>query len=219
MAVVDPLLSGKPRTHEIERLRLLFPSLPLLAYTELARSTAGILLHLGRVGIQQAIFQRYDDAPEALREAIQTELDRSAVQDVMRALDGRLRELPYPIGEAIAAMLHDCQTPATATELAKRAHLTRRTCERWFLKLRLPSPRVVLTLVRLLYAHRLLQDPGYTVDDVALRLGYGKTHTLQVHVRAVFGMTAGELRLALSGEEAVSRVSRRYFGELHRVAS
>lgn len=219
MAVVDPLLGGQPRAHEIERLRLLFPSLPLLAYTELTRSTAGILLRLGRAGIRQAIFQRVDDAPDSLREAIRTELEQSALQDVMQALDVRLRELPHPMREALTAMLHDCRTGATVTELAKRAHLTRRTCERWFVKLQLPSPRVVLTLLRLLYAHRLLQDPGYTVDDVALRLGYGKTNTLQVHLRSVFGQTAGELRVTMSADEAVARVSHRYFRQLQRVAS
>ncbi|HEV8177872.1 MAG TPA: hypothetical protein VGP44_09310, partial [Gemmatimonadales bacterium] len=33
MAVVDPLLGGTARAHGIERIRLLFPSLPLLIYT------------------------------------------------------------------------------------------------------------------------------------------------------------------------------------------
>src|SRR2546426_4325376 len=33
LAVVDPLLSGQARSQEIERLRVLFPSLPLMLYT------------------------------------------------------------------------------------------------------------------------------------------------------------------------------------------
>ena len=35
LAVVDPLLSGDARSQEIERLRVLFPSLPLILYTTL----------------------------------------------------------------------------------------------------------------------------------------------------------------------------------------
>jgi hypothetical protein len=41
------------------------------------------------------------------------------------------------------------------------------------------------------------------VEDVALKLGYSKTKTLQMHLRAVFGLTAGELRVTLSTEEAL----------------
>jgi transcriptional regulator GlxA family with amidase domain len=71
-----------------------------------------------------------------------------------------------------------------------------------------------MVLTRLLYAHRLLLDPGYTVEDVALKLGYSKTKTLQMHLRAVFGQTAGELRVSLTTEEALETVTHRYFTPL-----
>ena len=58
MAVVDPLLGDKPRPHGIERLQALFPSLPLMIYTELSPTTASALLRLGRAGIERAVFQR-----------------------------------------------------------------------------------------------------------------------------------------------------------------
>jgi transcriptional regulator GlxA family with amidase domain len=116
-------------------------------------------------------------------------------------------------------MLHAGQEAPTVTALAERAQLTRRTCERWFTKVGLPSPRMVMVLTRLLYAHRLLLDPGYTVEDVALKLGYSKTKTLQMHLRAVFGLTAGELRVSLSTEEALMIVTERYLTSLTQVAS
>ena len=78
---------------------------------------------------------------------------------------------------------------------------------------------MVMVLARLLYAHRLLLDPGYTVEDVALKLGYSKTKTLQMHLRAVFGSTAGELRVSLSTEEALEAVTNRYFLPLARAAA
>jgi AraC-like DNA-binding protein len=78
---------------------------------------------------------------------------------------------------------------------------------------------MVMVLIRLLYAHRLLLDPGYTVEDVALKLGYSKTKTLQMHLRAVFGVTAGELRVSLSTEEALVIVTDRYLTPMSQVAS
>jgi hypothetical protein len=52
MAVVDPGLEGVPRTQEIERIRVLFPSLPLVVYTNLTPGMVGVLLRLGRVGVR-----------------------------------------------------------------------------------------------------------------------------------------------------------------------
>jgi hypothetical protein len=57
------------------------------------------------------------------------------------------------------------------------------------------------------------------VEDVALKLGYSKTKTLQMHLRAVFGLTAGELRVSLSTEEALMIVTERYLTPLRQAAS
>ena len=219
MAVVYPLLGGQARAHGIERLRLLFPSLPLLVYTELAPATASVLLQLGRSGIRRVVFHRFEDAPASLRSALQAELEQSASQQVMQAVGGALQQLPHELLRALEAMLHAGDEAPTVTALAERAQLTRRTCERWFTKVGLPSPRTVMVLTRLLYAHRLLLDPGYTVEDVALKLGYSKTKTLQMHLRAVFGVTAGELRVALSTEEALMTVTERYLKPMTQAAS
>jgi AraC-like DNA-binding protein len=210
LAVVDPLLGDDPRPHAIERLRLLFPSLPLLVYTELSPVTAGALLKLGRAGIQRAVFQRFEDGPRALRSVLEAELEHSVSRQVVTALQEWLQDLPETIREALVTMLYDPGAGLTVSELAVRALLSRRTCERFFTKLGLPSPKCVMMLMRLLYAHRLLLDPGHTVEDVAIKLGYGKVRTLQRHLRAVFRLSAGELRASLSFEEALALVSRRF---------
>jgi len=95
-------------------------------------------------------------------------------------------------------------------QVAARARVDRRTFERWFARLGLPSPRHFLAAARVLYAHRLLQDPGFTVDDVAQRLGYAQTKTLQLHARAYLGLTAGEMRLTLDPGQALERIARRF---------
>jgi AraC-like DNA-binding protein len=218
MAVADPLLGDEPRPHGIEQLRLLFPSLPLLVYTELSPVTARVLLKLGRTGIQRAVFQRFEDGPRALRAIVQAELEHSVSRQVVLAVQQRLGELPEQIREALETMLYDPGAGASVSELAGRALLSRRTCERFFTKLGLPSPKEVIRLMRLLYAHRLLLDPGHTVEDVAIKLGYGKARTLQRHLRTVFGLSAGELRASVTVEEGLTIVSRRFF-DRRRAAS
>jgi len=86
----------------------------------------------------------------------------------------------------------------------------RRTCERWFTRVGLPTPRHFLAAARVLFAHRLLQDPGFTIEDVAARLGYAQVKTLQQHARTYLGLTAGEMRLSLSPDEALDIVVRRF---------
>src|SRR6266704_880080 len=176
LAVVDPLLSGEPRTREIERLRVLFPSLPLVLYTTLTPRTAGVLLTLGQRGIEHVIIARYDDHPLRLREVLAEEEAHSASRLLLDQLADALAPLP---------------------------------------RVGLPSPRQFLAAARVLYAHRLLQDPGFTIEDVAQRLGYAQAKTLQQHARSYLGLTAGEMRLSLSPQEALERLTRRFLKPQH----
>ena len=105
MAVADPLLGNEPRAHGIERLHLLFPSLPLLVYTELSPATASALLKLGRAGIQRAVFQRFEDGPKALRAIIQAELEHSVSRQVVTAFRRGWRGCRSPIRDALEEML------------------------------------------------------------------------------------------------------------------
>src|SRR5436853_3506416 len=91
LAVVDPLLSGHARSQEIERLRVLFPSLPLMLYTTLTPRTAGVLLALGQRGIQHAVFANYDDHPSRLREVLGQEEARSSSRQLLDQLATRSR--------------------------------------------------------------------------------------------------------------------------------
>ncbi|HXE56909.1 MAG TPA: helix-turn-helix domain-containing protein [Gemmatimonadales bacterium] len=220
VAVVDPLLAGgAPRTHEIERLRVLFPSLPLLAYTALAPDSAAALLELGRIGVRRAVFERFDDDPASLRAALRQQMELAASQQVVQALSECFAVLPERLRWAVEATLHAGPDLPRVTDLAARARLRPRSCERWFARTGLPSPNTVLRLARMLYAHRLLLDPGYTVEDVALKLGYRKAKSLQMHLKDVFGLTAGELRVSLSPREAIEIVRARCEPGARRAAS
>src|SRR2546427_8993651 len=94
LAVVDPLLSGEARSQEIERLRVLFPSLPLILYTTLTPRSAGVLLALGQRGIQHVVFAHYDDHPVRLREVLAQEEARSSSRQLLDQLAGAPAPLP-----------------------------------------------------------------------------------------------------------------------------
>src|SRR5207247_3709623 len=120
-------------------------------------------------------------------------------------LAGVLAPLPSELRWVVEEVLRAPAELQTVQQVAARARVDRRTFERWFARLGLPSPRHFLAAARVLYAHRLLQDPGFTVEDVAQRLGYAQTKTLQLHARAYLGLTAGEMRLTLDPRQAHER--------------
>lgn len=212
LAVLDPLVQGEAGVAEVERLRMQFPSLPMLLYTALSPATAAVLLRLGRAGVRRVVFARFEDAPANLRRAIAKELEHAVVQEILRSFDTVFRGLPDALRYALETSLHAPGNRMNTETLAEYAGMTRHECQTWFVRARLPIPRVTLVLLRLLYAHRLLLDPGHTIEDVTRKLGYGKPQTLQTQLRMAFGMTAGELRQALPADDAIEAVRTRYFG-------
>src|SRR5207245_1294956 len=166
------------RAQELERLRLLFPSLPLILYTALTPQLAAVLLALGKHGIRHVIFVRYDDQPERLREVLEREASGAASRRLLDQLADRLSPLPTELRWVLEEALRTPEEVQTVGRLAARARVDRRTCERWFTRVGLPTPRHFLAAARVLFAHRLLQDPGFTIEDVAARLGYAQVRTL-----------------------------------------
>ena len=211
MAVADPALSGEARAQEIERLRVLFPSLPLILYTRLSPAIAPVLLRLGHAGIRQVVIAQHDDHPGRLRDLLMGEAAHAVSHRLISSISDLLAECPGELRWAIETIIREPTAVQSVQELAQRARMDRRTCLRWFARAHLPPPRVMLMVLRTVYAHRLLQDPGYTIDDVAAKLGYGQTRTFQQNVKEVLGMTAGEIRVALSPDEALAIVRERYF--------
>lgn len=220
MAVVDPGLDGEPRSQEVERLRVLFPSLPLILYTKFSPAIVPVLLRVGEAGIREVLLEDYDDHPARLSDALVEEAARVLSRRLMEDIDDVLEGFPRELKWALETMIREPGSFHTVQDLADRARMDRRTCTRWFTKSHLPPPKVLLTVIRVVYAHRLLQDPGYTVEDIAAKLGYAKPRSFAMHVKEVFGMTPGDLRVSLAPDEAVRIVRSRYFnGEYERLES
>src|SRR6266545_3673308 len=206
IAVVDPMLGGA-RGQEVERLRVLFPSLPLILYTPMMTpELAPVLLVMGKCGISQVVLSRTEDHPDRLRDLLSAEALHAASHRLLDQLTTALAPLPPELRWVLEDAMRSPGAVQTIQQVAARARVDRGTCARWFARAGLPSPRHFLAAARVLYAHRLLQDPGFTIEDVAERLGYAQVKTLQQHARTYLGLTAGEMRLSLSPDEATRHI-------------
>jgi AraC-like DNA-binding protein len=211
LGVADPQLEGQPRAQGVARLRALFPSVPIIVYTTLSPDLATILLQLGQVGVRQVVLARHDDHPSHLADILAAEAAHAISRKLIEALSDFLADCPGELRWAIEAAIREPNSIQSVKALAQRARMDRRTCVRWFAKAGLPPPSTILTALRVVYAHRLLQDPGYTVEDVASKLGYAQTRSFATNVKEVLGLTPGEIRVTLSPEETLAIVRERYF--------
>lgn len=210
MLVVDPALEGQPRCQEIERIGVMFPSLPRILYTDLKPPIVPVLLRLGQAGIRDVIVAGYDDHPTRVTELLLNAAAHAVSRRLLDEIQDVLDTWPGELRWAIETILKEPAEMHTVQDLADRARMDRRTCTRWFTKASLPPPSTMLMVIRVVYAHRLLQDPGYTVEDVAAKLGYQRVRSFALHVKEVFGMTPGDLRVSLTPEEALALVRERY---------
>lgn len=218
LAVVDPALERDPRTHEIERFRILFPSAPVILYTKMTEALAPLLLRLGHIGVDRLMLAWHDDYPENVHHILLTESARAVSRQLFADVQDLFARCPTRVRWAIETITREPAEVQTVNQLAHRVGIDRRTCLRWFSNAGLPSPRLVLTSIRVLYAHRLLQDPGYTIDNVARKLGYAQTRSLAQAVREVFDMPPGEMRVSLDAEQAVRIVSEQLFASAEHIA-
>jgi AraC-like DNA-binding protein len=218
IAVVDPMLGGA-RGREVERLRVLFPSLPLALYMPtLTSDLVPVLLAMGKIGIDDYVLSGTEDHPQNLRAMIREKCADASSQLLFDKLSVTLATLPNELRWVLENTL---RTPGVQTiqQLAAHARVDRGTCTRWFTRAGLPSPRKILAAARVLFAHRLLQDPGFTIEDVAKRLGYAQVKTLQQHARTYLGLTAGEMRLSLTPDEAIAVIVRDFLTPARRPAA
>lgn len=206
IAVVDPALGGATSGQEIERLHLHFPSLRLILYTLMTPQTGRVLLALGKYGIRTVVFRGVDDHPDRLREFVEGEAVNAASHRLVQQLTPAIAPLPSQLRWVIEKAVSNPGMVQTIQQVAAQARIDRGTCARQFTRAGLPSPRHILAAARVLYAHRLLQDPGFTIEDVAKRLGYAQAKTLQQHARKYLGLTAGEMKLSLTPEQATERI-------------
>src|SRR6266699_2264071 len=132
IAVVDPMLGGV-RGQEVERRRVLFPSLPLILYTPvMTPELAPVLLAMGKCGITQVVLSPTEDHPKRLRDLLSEEAMQSASYRLLDQLAPALAPLPTELRWVLQESMRSPAAVQTIQQVAARAHVDRGTCARWF---------------------------------------------------------------------------------------
>jgi AraC-like DNA-binding protein len=192
--VIDPWFgtdgTGSPAP-ELARMLERFPSLTVIAATEIGPDRVGSILELSSWGVVQVIDLLEESTPAALGRRISAARGRP-----LRALvEGAL---PDYTTAAARSILNTASTIVAdgdqGIDLAVALGVTPRTLSRWCRKAGLPPPKRLLAWMRILLAAEFLDDPDRPVSVIAEACGYSADSSLRLALRRFAGSNPTELR-------------------------
>lgn len=181
---------GLPTLATIRHLHEEFPSVPIVMYVPVT-AAAGLVLEFAKAGVSQLVFQGMDDLKPALRGAVNAALDQVSALGLNAELEPLV---PASVAPFLRYCLEHARRDITVEEVATAMGVSRKTLVVRLNAARLPSPRAMIGWCRLLIAARLLEDPGRTVEDVALKLDFPSGAALRNMFKRYTGLRATEVR-------------------------
>ena len=204
VAIVDPAASGTMNVDAVATLLNHFPSLPIVGYVALNATAFGAIAQLSRRGLQHVVLHRFDDSRERLQQTIAKVRANPTSHRVLSVLIPALRLVPLSLTRAIRDMFERPHRYASVLDLAAVAGLPPVSVYRYLDGANLGSPKKLLMAAKLTRGLTYLRDPGYSVREVALKLGYRHPRILTAHALEVFQITPSRLRTRLTEDEAIA---------------
>jgi AraC-like DNA-binding protein len=175
----------------VRRLREDFPSVPIVIYVPLSNEISGRVLEYARAGVSQLVFQGVDDLRTPLRAAINTAMDHASALALGQEFE---RLVPANLLPFLRYALEHSRRNMSVEDAATAMGIHRKTLVDRLRAAGLPSPRAIIGWSRLLMAARLLDDPGRTVEQVALQLDFPSGTALRNMFKRYTGLRTSEVR-------------------------
>jgi AraC-like DNA-binding protein len=207
VVILDPSADGNLNVEAVAGLLKRYPSLPLVAYVTLNAPAFRAIAALGKLGLEDVVLHRFDDAPERFRERVEQVQGNSLTHRVVGELKESLQELPRQLYLAIENLFEQPHRYSSALDLAMKG-MAIVGVYRNLATAGLGSPKRLLVAAKVLRGFGYLRDPGYSVLDVSIKLGYKTARIFSHHWVSVFGETPARVRSRLTDEAAVESVLR-----------
>ena len=206
VVILDPAADGIMNVGAVAGLLKRYPSLPLIAYVTLHAPQFSAVAQLGRLGLKEVVLHRFDDEPEGFKERVERLEGNALTHDVIEALRGRLSQIPRQLSVTIENLFEQPHRYTSAFDLAMEAGIAIVSVYRNLDSARLGSPKRLLIAAKVLRGFGYLRDPGYSVLDVSIKLGYKTARIFSQHWVSVFGETPARVRTRLTDEAAIAAV-------------
>ena len=206
VVILDPMADGVMNVAAVGALLTKYPSLPLIGYVTLGAPAFNAVAQLARLGLEEVLLHRFDDAPERFRERVEQAQANPLSHRVISALAHALSMLPRQLAVTVENMFDQPHRYTSALDLAMGAKIPIVRLYRNLDVANLGSPKRLLVAAKVLRGFGYLKDPGYSVLDVSIKLGYRSTRIFSQHSVSVFGLTPARLRARLSDDDAIESV-------------
>lgn len=181
------------------------PSIALLTAMETARTSQAVLA-LGQQGVRTLVDAREPAGWRDLREVVAQD-DPASIETLAR---DRLRtDLAGAVPECLRFFDMLFTVPRTLTTVrmfARLAGIMPTTFMSRFFRARIPAPKKYLAAARLVRAARLLENPGYSITQVAFLLEYSSPQSFSRHVQGTLNIGAAEFRRRFDGERMLDHM-------------
>jgi AraC-like DNA-binding protein len=182
---------GSPTLPSVRRLHDEYPSIPIVMYLPMSAVVSGAVMEYAKAGVSQLVFQGVDDLKASLRSAMNAALDHMSAITVSAELEPHIPPTVIPF---VRYCLEHARRDITVEEVAAAMGVHRKTLVDRLKAAHLPSPRAMIGWCRLLMAARVLDDPGRTVEQVALKLDFPSGAALRNMFKRYTGLRTTEVR-------------------------
>lgn len=175
----------------VRDIRESFPSIPVLLYCAISPDTSRDVLAFARAGVNDLVLRDVDDLRWTLRTALSTAADHCSARTIIGELEGII---PPNIMPMIRYCLENGRRAMTVEDVAEALSVHRKTLVDRLTAAGLPTPSAVIAWCRMLVAARLLEDPGRSIEQVALLLDFPSGTSLRNMMKRYTGLRPGEIR-------------------------
>ena len=208
VVILDPSADGSMNISAVAGLLKRYPSLPLIAYVTLNAPAFNAVAQLGRMGLEDVVLHHFDDAPERFRERVEQVEGNALTHSVLKSIGDRLKELPRKLSVTVENLFDQPHRYMSAIDLGMEAGIAIVSVYRNLETAQLGSPKRLVIAAKVLRGFGYLRDPGYSVLDVSIKLGYKSARIFSQHWVGVFGITPARVRTRLTDEAAIESVLR-----------
>lgn len=208
VVILDPSADGIMNVSAVAGLLKRYPSLPLIAYVTLNAPAFNAVAQLGRMGLEDVVLHHFDDAPERFRERVEQVEGNALTHSVIEAIADRLKQLPRQLSVTVENLFDQPHRYTSALDLGMEAGTAIVSVYRNLDTAQLGSPKRLVIAAKVLRGFGYLRDPGYSVLDVSIKLGYKSARIFSQHWVSVFGVTPARVRTRLTDDAAIESVLR-----------
>jgi len=206
VVVFNPAADGTMDVSRACKLIRRYASIPFLAYVPLDASYVRGVAHMANEGLEDIIVVRASDSPTRFREIVERVSSVRELAILLDRLQPRLRRLPRSLADVLVDVLRYPHKYRSAEDVAAAAQVTVSGLYRRFREAGLSSPKSFVVGARVFRGFLYLGDDGFSVRDIAAKLGYAHARIFAHQITCVFGKRPSAIRRSLDTSGCIERL-------------